>query len=106
MTTFLRIDEQYTDPLTNTVQRNELGRVIGEDVTNFARGRVFIQIVKRNTTGGVRTTIHVTFYDSDNKGVRATVHGTVEGASVHLHGDFSHDLTDLTVSGELTLSAD
>ncbi|MGB4768503.1 MAG: hypothetical protein WBP22_04555 [Candidatus Saccharimonas sp.] len=106
MTTFLRIDEQYTEPITNTTQRNELGRVIGEAIHNFARGRVFIEVIKRNTTGGVRTTIHVTFYDSDNKGVRASAHGTVEGANVHLHGDFDKDFTDLTVSGELTLSAD
>lgn len=106
MATLLRIDEQYTDPITHNLHTSELGQVVGERVVNLARGRVFIEVIKRNTSAGVKTTIHVTFYDSDNKGVRATVHGTVDGASVHLHGDFSHDLTDLTVSGELTLSAD
>ena len=106
MATYLRIDEQFLDPDTRVLSKNELGHVAGEDVFNLSRNRVFITVSKKNTSSGVQTTIHVTFYDSGDKCVEASVHGNVEGANLHLHGDFSKDFTDVSVSGELTLSAD
>lgn len=107
MTTFLTVKEEVTDPYTGKLIENELAQVIDEDVHYSAKGRTFVQVVKRSTSGGVVTTIHVTFYDSDNLGILAAVHGTVERANLHLHGDFSRDTANVTLNGgTLSVSPD
>jgi hypothetical protein len=107
MATFLSIKEEITDTRTGKLLENELVRVIGEEVYYPAKGRASVRIVKKATLEGIRTTIHVTFYDSDNYGILAAVHGSVERADLHLHGDFSRDLANVTMNGGmLSVSAD
>ncbi|MGB4762075.1 MAG: hypothetical protein WBP12_01805 [Candidatus Saccharimonas sp.] len=100
MATHVIIYEVFRDPTTREPQEVALGEVVSERPTIFIPGRVLISVVKRNTPNGVETTIHARFYDSYNDGSQAAVRGQVEGAKLHLHGDFRADFSGLKFSGE------